>query len=94
MARIVLHGPHDDKECRRIVQKLAKEIGGKFSYTSFWSSKRNRWFSQDTVGKAAYCVQWYHSPQDSETEEAKMARALRAAKKVQTASLKHRVHWL
>jgi hypothetical protein len=56
MRQIVFHGPNNDDECRRFVRRLAKEWGGKFRYNSFFHARRG-WFSDDTTGKAAYCVQ-------------------------------------
>jgi len=54
--QLLFHGPNDSNECRKAVRAVAKILGGKFSYTSFWCGRRNQWHSEDTTGKAAYSV--------------------------------------
>ena len=53
-ATILFHGPANDKVCRSVITRLAKQHGGKFSYNSFWYAHQRRWHSADTTGRAAF----------------------------------------
>lgn len=80
MVQILFHGPNDSNECRRVVRKLARELGGKFSYTSFWCGRRGQWHSDDTVGKAAYSVRLDDAKVGSRDDLAKLVRGFRNAR--------------
>ena len=95
MASIIFHGPVDSNECRKAVTKLAKRWGGKFSYTSFWNGRRKEWFSNDTIGKAAYCVRLIpvNSYKDCGSRSELAALVREARKIVNTSGIKfsHRI---
>lgn len=81
MACIVFHGSADDKACYKAARALAKKWGGKFSYNSFYNGREKRWFSDDTIGKAAYCVVVSANKYKSQGPRSELASLIREARK-------------